>query len=465
MAQVKTPRLLEHVAHPLVRFTPASSTTALPGQWSETTYWVRLTLFGFIPFGKQAVRITFREQPDRFQVRDNGYSRLIRRWDHWVTIEPSGDGCHYEDCIDVEAGVLTPVNLALRTHLLRASTGTLAKARRVRLSVSRRLSRSLPGFAASVERLKSTGMTSFNYTQPPTIPVDAFVAPLKKPTGLSADWVEPAQRVFSSGEHQIWRELFERQSTIAAGRACDAHQRGLELLGITAEEIPELAALNERLLARSGWQAVPVPMLIPDHIFLYHLANRRFPIGNFLRTRAQFDYIEEPDVFHDCYGHIPLLADPVFAEYMQAFGKAGWKALQYNRVAALSTLYWFTVEFGLIGPREGELRAYGAGILSSPQELVFSLEGRSPNRVHLALERVMRTDYHISDLQQTYFVVESFDQLYRHTQGREFEEVYETLPPAPIYANSAVLETDRTYHRGTQEYRLRGGRLSRATPC
>lgn len=107
--QVKTPRLLEHVAHPLVRFTPASSTTPLPGQWSESTYWVRLTLFGFIPFGKQAVRITFHEQPDRFQVRDNGYSRLIRRWDHWVTIEPSGDGCHYEDCIDVEAGVLTPV--------------------------------------------------------------------------------------------------------------------------------------------------------------------------------------------------------------------------------------------------------------------------------------------------------------------------------------------------------------------
>ncbi|MEM6484895.1 MAG: phenylalanine 4-monooxygenase [Pseudomonadota bacterium] len=308
-------------------------------------------------------------------------------------------------------------------------------------------------------------MTTVDFSTPPPIPDTACVAPLSKPEGLSADWVEPEQKSYSSHEHAIWRDLFDRQSRVAVGRACDAHQRGLEQLGLMAATIPELGALNERLKARSGWRAVPVPMLIPDHIFLYHLANRRFPMGNFIRTRAQFDYIEEPDVFHDCYGHIPLLADPVFAEYMQAFGKAGWKALQYNRVAALSTLYWFTVEFGLIGLREGELRAYGAGILSSPQELVFSLEGRSPNRIHLALERVMRTDYQISDLQQTYFVVESFDQLFRHTQGREFETVYETLPPAPIYANSAVLETDRTYHRGTQEYRLRGGRLSRAIPC
>lgn len=303
-----------------------------------------------------------------------------------------------------------------------------------------------------------------DYAQPPEVSDSIYVAPLAKPDGLADDWVESAQAQFDSEHHAIWHDLFVRQANVAVGRACDAHQQGLEALGISENEIPELIPLNQRLLAISGWQLVPVPMLIPDHIFLFHLANKRFPIGNFIRTREQFDYIEEPDVFHDMYGHVPLLADRTFAQYMQAFGQAGWKALRFNQLRALSTLYWFTVEFGLIGPAEGELRAYGAGILSSPQELKFSLEGQSPNRIHLALERVMRTDYHISDLQQTYFVIESFDQLYRHTQGREFTEVYENLPAGPIYANSAILETDRTYHRGTQEYRLRGGRLSNAKP-
>lgn len=305
---------------------------------------------------------------------------------------------------------------------------------------------------------------SEEFSRPPCVSDDVYVAPLAKPAGLADDWVEPAQAEFDDADHGIWRDLFARQSAIAPGRACDAHGEGLAVLRIDGDCIPELDAVNARLRTVSGWELVPVPMLIPDHIFLYHLANRRFPVGNFIRTRAQFDYVEEPDVFHDMYGHVPLLADQIFADYMQAFGQAGWKALRFNRLWALSTLYWFTVEFGLIGREEGDLRAYGAGILSSPQELKFSLSGRSPNRVHLALERVMRTDYHISDLQQTYFVIESFDQLYRHTQGREFADVYESLPPGPIYANSALLETDRTYHRGTQEYRLRGGRLSGAAP-
>jgi len=208
---------------------------------------------------------------------------------------------------------------------------------------------------------------------------------------------------------------------------------------------------------------VPVPMLIPDHVFYYHLANRRFPAGNFIRSREQFDYIQEPDVFHDVFGHVPLLTDPVFARYMEAYGRAGWKALKYNRLKALSALYWYTVEFGLI-LEDDQLRIYGAGILSGPTETVFSIDGRSPNRIHLNVDRVMRTDYTISDLQATYFVIESFRELFHLTEQRGFEPIYESLAPAFQYAKTAALDTDHIYHRGTQEYELRGGRGSGARP-
>ena len=164
--------------------------------------------------------------------------------------------------------------------------------------------------------------------------------------------------------------------------------------------MPEFARLSEELGALTGWSVVPVPMLIPDHVFFWHLANRRFPAGNFIRTRETFDYIQEPDVFHDVFGHVPMLTDPVFAGYMREYGRAGWKAMRYNRLKALGALYWYTVEFGLIREEEG-LRIYGAGILSGPREAVFALEGRSPNRIMLNVDRVMRTDYVIDDLQPT----------------------------------------------------------------
>jgi phenylalanine-4-hydroxylase len=236
---------------------------------------------------------------------------------------------------------------------------------------------------------------------------------------------------------------------------------GLERLELGRGGIPELGALNEKLRALTGWTVVPVPMLIPDQVFFYHLANRRFPAGNFIRSREQFDYIQEPDVFHDVFGHVPLLADPVFAEYLAAYGRAGWKALRYNRLKALSALYWYTVEFGLI-LEEGQMRIYGAGILSGPTETVFALEGRSPHRIHLNVDRVMRTDYEISDLQPAYFVIESFAELFHMTEQRGFEPIYESLAPAFQYARSAALDTDHIYHRGTQEYLLRGGRGSGA---
>lgn len=297
----------------------------------------------------------------------------------------------------------------------------------------------------------------------PVVPDGVFTAPLRRPSHVSEDWLEPAQRVYSSEEDAIWRDLFERQMDILPGRACEAFFAGLQKLHLDRGRVPEFARLSAELQALTGWSVVPVPMLIPDHVFFWHLANRRFPAGNFIRTRNTFDYIQEPDVFHDVFGHVPMLTDPVFADYMQEYGKAGWKAMRYNRLKALGALYWYTVEFGLVR-ESGDLRIYGAGILSGPREALFALEGQSPNRIMLNVDRVMRTDYTIDDLQPTYFVIESFADLYHQTVERDFDRLYRGLNSGFTYANSAVIDVDDVLHRGTQEYFLRGGRGSNAQP-
>src|SRR5690606_11254886 len=238
---------------------------------------------------------------------------------------------------------------------------------------------------------------------------------------------------------------------------------GLDKLHLGSGGVPDFTRLSEELGKLTGWSVVPVPMLIPDHVFFWHLANRRFPAGNFIRSRESFDYIEEPDVFHDVFGHVPLLTDPVFADYMQEYGRAGWKAVRHNRLKALGALYWYTVEFGLM-LEQGELRIYGAGILSGPSEAIFAVAAKSRNRIMRNVDRVMRTDYVISDLQPTYFVIESFEDLYHQTVERNFDALYPSLPPGFTFANSAVIEVDNIIHRGTQEYLLRGGRGSGAQP-
>jgi phenylalanine-4-hydroxylase len=297
----------------------------------------------------------------------------------------------------------------------------------------------------------------------PVLPDGVFTAPLKRPTHVGEDWIEPAQRDYASEDHAIWDALYARQMDLLPGRAASAFLGGTQKLALGRGGVPEFARLSSELGALTGWSVVPVPMLIPDHVFFWHLANRRFPAGNFIRTRATFDYIEEPDVFHDVFGHVPMLADPVYADYMQEYGRAGWKAMRHNRLKALGALYWYTVEFGLVMERDG-LRAYGAGILSGPSEIRFALEGRSPNRLHLNVDRVVRTDYVIDDLQPTYFVIESFADLYRQTVERDFDTLYRGLGPGFTYANTAVIDVDNVIQRGTLEYHLRGGRGSGAVP-
>ncbi len=319
------------------------------------------------------------------------------------------------------------------------------------------------GGSPNLKAMATLSEPETDFARLPDLPEDVFTAPLKKPDHLGEDWIEPVQAHYRSEDHAIWNDLFARQMKVLPGRAASAFMAGLEKLDLGRGGVPEFGKLSEELNALTGWTVVPVPMLIPDHVFFWHLANRRFPAGNFIRTRETFDYIQEPDVFHDVFGHVPMLTDPVFADYMQEYGRAGWKAMRYNRLKALGALYWYTVEFGLLEEADG-IKAYGAGILSGPTEVVFATEAKSPNRIMLNVDRAMRTDYVISDLQPTYFVIESFEDLYRQTVERDFDRLYRSLAASFTYANSAVIDVDNVVNRGSQEYHLRGGRGSNAEP-
>ena len=274
------------------------------------------------------------------------------------------------------------------------------------------------------------------------------------PPGAAADWtISQNWDAFTADEHKMWDRLFARQSDMLPGRAAEAFLRGIDVLRLEKPGIPDYRELNARLTAATGWQVVAVPGLVPDAVFFDHLANRRFPAGNFIRTPDQLDYLQEPDVFHDVFGHVPMLADPVFADYMVAYGEGGLRSLKFDALKQLARLYWYTVEFGLI--REaGALRIYGAGIVSSYAESVFALDSDSPNRIGFDLARVMRTDYRIDDFQQNYFVIDSLDQLLDTTVNTDFAPLYAknaALPPIPI---ADFLPEDEVITRGTQDYAL-----------
>ena len=262
------------------------------------------------------------------------------------------------------------------------------------------------------------------------------------PVHAAPDWtIDQNWSAYSTDEHSRWTALYERQMEILPGRACDAFMGGLDKLDLHGEGIPDFNQLNEGLSALTGWTIVAVSGLVPDAVFFDHLANRRFPAGNFIRSQEQFDYISEPDIFHDVFGHVPLLADPVFGDYMQAYGKGGLRALGLHSLDALARLYWYTVEFGLLATPEG-LRIYGAGILSSPGESVFALADTAPNRIGFDIPRVMRSLYKIDDFQETYFVIDSFEQLFAATQ-QDFGPVYEGLVGLTTLGTRDVVAGDR----------------------
>lgn len=274
----------------------------------------------------------------------------------------------------------------------------------------------------------------------------------QRPPEAAQDWTIPQQwEQYSATEHATWDRLFERQAKLLPGRVAPEFLDGLDILRMDRPGIPRFDELSERLMRLTGWQVVAVPGLIPDEIFFDHLANRRFVSGNFIRRPEQLDYLQEPDIFHDVFGHVPLLAHPVFADYMVAYGKGGQRAAALGAIEKLSRLYWYTVEFGLIRSGEG-LRIFGAGIVSSHGETLFALDDPSPHRLGFDLKRVMRTKYRIDDYQQNYFVIDSFDDLLRQTLETDFGPVYADLANQPDIEIDTILAEDRIISRGTQDY-------------
>ena len=278
----------------------------------------------------------------------------------------------------------------------------------------------------------------------------------------NADYtIDQAWESYPAEEHDRWDRLFARQREILPGRACDAFLEALDTLSLSEAGVPNMERLSDRLEKLTGWRVVPVADLVPDAVFFDHLANRRFPAGAFIRPEAEFDYLQEPDVFHDIFGHVPMLADPVFAEFMEAYGKGGQRAIRRDQLHNLARLYWYTVEFGLVESVDG-LRIFGAGIASSPRESVFALEDPSPNRIRLKIERVMRTRYIIDDFQRSYFVIDSFEDLLDRCY-RDFADLYEAVEGAADIAPQDVVEGDEVIHRGTQAYFERDENVSPQT--
>jgi phenylalanine-4-hydroxylase len=279
------------------------------------------------------------------------------------------------------------------------------------------------------------------------------------PEGAAADWTIPQNwDAYTEVEHQTWDTLYARQMKILPGRACEAFLRGLDALDLNAGGIPDFEVINPKLRALTGWTVVCVPGLVPDEVFFDHLANRRFVSGQFIRKPDQLDYLQEPDIFHDVFGHVPMLTDPDFAAYMEAYGKGGQRAAALGMLPNLARLYWYTVEFGLMKDAGG-LRIYGAGIVSSATESVFALEDPSPNRLGFDLERVMRTLYRIDDFQQVYFVIDSLEALKDETL-KDFGPVYDALKGQSDLPIETVLPTDQVFTRGTQAYAAKGGRFA-----
>jgi len=256
---------------------------------------------------------------------------------------------------------------------------------------------------------------------------------------------------YSATDHDVWRRLYQRQREVLVGRACDEFLQAQDAMGMTPDRIPKFSDINQVLGDATGWRLIGVEGLLPELDFFDHLANRRFPVTWWIRRPDQIDYIEEPDLFHDLFGHVPLLMNPLFADYMAAYGRGGVKAhaIGAEALQSLTRLYWYTVEFGLI-KQGNDLRIYGSGIVSSKSESIHALESDAPNRIGFDLERIMRTRYRIDTFQKTYFVIDSFEQLMEAT-APDFTPIYARLAEQGSVPAGEVLASDTVLHRGSGE--------------
>jgi phenylalanine-4-hydroxylase len=220
---------------------------------------------------------------------------------------------------------------------------------------------------------------------------------------------------YTDEEHRIWATLHERQIKAIRGKACDEYFQGIDLLGMPKDRIPQLPEISAVLKRETGWEVAFVPALIPFSEFFKLLADRKFPAATFIRTREELDYLQEPDIFHEIFGHTPLLTNKYFADFTATYGKLGLAASKEDRVF-LARMYWFTVEFGLIQPPGKPMRIYGGGILSSIGETEYAFKSDKPQRKRFSITDALRTPYRIDIMQPLYYYLEDLRELYELTQ-------------------------------------------------
>lgn len=256
---------------------------------------------------------------------------------------------------------------------------------------------------------------------------------------------------YSATDHQTWNTLYTRQLSLLKDHVCEEYLKGLQILHLTPDTVPDFEKMNRYLRAATGWEVVPVPGLIASVPFFTMLANKQFPAGTFIRKPEQLDYLEEPDIFHDIFGHIPLLTNPSYADYMQAYGRAGLVALNHRGIKFLARLNWYTIEFGLI-KKKREYKIYGAGIISSFGETKYVIHDPSSHIIQFDVERVLRTGYYIDDFQSTYFAIDSFEGLFERMEEYDLLPMYSTLREKPSLTPFQLLEGDIVLRQGTCEY-------------
>jgi phenylalanine-4-hydroxylase len=284
------------------------------------------------------------------------------------------------------------------------------------------------------------------------------------PDGVGPDWTMSQNwGGFTAEQHATWRTLFDQQSAALQGYACQDFLRGLDILRAVEPGVPDFSALNHHLEPATGWKIVAVPGWIPNQPFFEHLANRRFPAANFLRPPEQIGYSEEPDMFHDVFGHVPMLANPAFSDFLVAYGEAGLRAEKLGAADFLGRLWLYTTEFGLV-VEQGELRAFGGGLLSSYAETVAALTSPAPRRIWLDIERVMRTKYHFDEFQRTYFVVAGFEDLLRATEEADFASIYKKISGEAALEPEDAFPGDRAYDGPLQPVRPGPAFMNREAP-
>lgn len=264
--------------------------------------------------------------------------------------------------------------------------------------------------------------------------------------------IEQLWEQYSDKDHDAWATLYRQTMKTLPGRMCDEYIQGLAKLGLPADRIVRFEDLSDVLRKKTGWEYVAVSGFLPTRQFFSLLADRKFPANRSIRNLDELEYQELPDIFHDVVGHAPLLMDPIMADFMQEFGKAGMACNSESKHTMLARLYWFTVEVGLI-QSSGSLKAYGTAIASSAKELEFALHSHSPNRLHFDLERVFRTPFSMYDLQETYFAIDALSQMLELANDG-FSCVLNAPEPLPDIERGSLVETDSVISVGDRSYHL-----------